>query len=491
VSAAPDVAGSGSRRILANTVWRAAADVGGKLISLALFVVLARELGEHGFGVFVLGFTVASILTVFASFGQDPVLTREVARDRKRLDAYFSNTIGLKLSLALPVLLVAAAAAGALGTAPETRWTILILGVALIVEQLSSTCFAVYQAFEQLVYVPIVILAQRALTVTASVAALLAGAGVVAVAAIYLVGAAAAFALACALLRGRVARPSLDVTPRGWPALFAAAAPVGVATVLALLLFRADMAILALFEPESVVGNYGAAFRVFESTLFVSWAVTTAVFPVLARLTASSRPSLGEVFDGALKLVVALTLPISVLTVVLAEPMIHLVYGSAFEDAVVPLQLLGPAIVLYSVAFLAGSMLVAQNRQRSTAVVYGVLAVANMAASIVLIPVLSLDGAAVAALATQLGLAVALVVLATRASGSICWSRILVGPAAASALLALTAYALRGHFAAALLAATAVYAVSLTALEFRAHPEDARRIRSFVRQSRAAGAASR
>jgi O-antigen/teichoic acid export membrane protein len=378
-----------------------------------------------------------------------------------------------------------------LGTAPETRWTILILGVALVADQLSITCFAVYQAFEQLVYVPIVILVQRALTVTVSVAALMAGAGVVAVAAIYLAGAVAAFALACALVRRRVARPRLHVTPRDWPALFAAAAPVGVATVLALLLFRADMAILALFEPESVVGNYGAAFRVFESTLFVSWAVTTAVFPVLARLTVSSRPSLGEVFDGALKLLVALTLPLSVLTVVLADPLIQLVYGSAFEDAVVPLQLLGPAIVLYSVSFLAGSMLVAQNRQRSTAVVYGALALANVAASLVLIPVLSLDGAAAASLATQFGLALALLVLARRASGSIGWSRILVGPAAASALLGLTAYALRGHFVAALLAAAAVYVVSLTALEYRAHPEDARRIRSFVRQSRAAGAASR
>jgi O-antigen/teichoic acid export membrane protein len=483
--------GAGARRILANTVWRGAADVGGKLISLALFVVLARELGEHGFGVFVLGFTVATILTVFASFGQDPVLTREVARDHARLDTYFADTLGLKLALAVPILLVAAAAGVLLGIAAETRWTILLLGLALVVEQLSMTCFAVYQAFERLVYVPVVVLAQRALTAAASVAALVAGAGVVAVAAIYLAGAAAGFVLAFVLMRRRVARPHADVTPRAWPALFAAAAPVGVATVLALLMFRADTAILALFEPAGVVGNYGAAFRLFESTLFLSWAVTTAVYPVLARLTAASQPSVAQVFDGALKLVVALTLPISVITAVLAEQIVDVVYGDAFADAALPLALLGPAIVLYSAAYLSGSMLVAQNQQRVTAVTYGALGLANVVASVVLIPLLSLDGAALAALLTQLGLAVVLLALARRVSGSIGWSRVLTGPVAASALLALGAYALRDHLAAALLAGAALYLVALAAIEHRAYPEDARTIWGFLRQSRAPAAASR
>ena len=64
----PDV---GTSRILANTVYRGAADVGSKLISIAFFVVLARQLGESGFGVFVFGLTLAAVLTVLAGFGQD------------------------------------------------------------------------------------------------------------------------------------------------------------------------------------------------------------------------------------------------------------------------------------------------------------------------------------------------------------------------------------------------------------------------------------
>ena len=43
-----------------------------------------------------------------AGFGQDAILVREVARDHKRIDLYFANTLTLKLVLALPALVLAA-----------------------------------------------------------------------------------------------------------------------------------------------------------------------------------------------------------------------------------------------------------------------------------------------------------------------------------------------------------------------------------------------
>ena len=73
-------------------------------------------------------------------------------------------------------------------------------------------------------------------------------------------------------------------------------------------------------------------------------------------------------FDGSLKLVVALTLPLGVGMAILSEPIVHMVFGQEFDEAVVPLQLLSPAIVAYSIAFVSGGMLVAQNRQRAVQV---------------------------------------------------------------------------------------------------------------------------
>ena len=380
----------------------------------------------------------------------------------------------------------------AAGVDAETLWVVLLLGIALVAEQLASTCFAVYQAFEQLVYVPVVIITQRLITAVVGIAAVLAGASVVAVSVVYLGGAVAAMVLAYVLLARRVARPGLLVSTGSWRRLLIAAAPVGVASVLSLLMFRVDTAILAFLESDAVVGAYGAAFRLFEATLFLSWAVTTAVFPVLARLSITSRPSVGEVFDGSLKLVVALTLPLGVGMAILSEPIVHLVFGQEFDEAVVPLQLLSPAIVAYSIAFVSGGMLVAQNRQRATAIVYGAMTAFNIAASLILIP-------GTLARRRRAGRAAHADRPRVRAAGD------RQGRGRVDRLdarLRRPPRGLRGarvddRFSCATvcspqsLVGGIVYLVGLAAFERVAYPEDARRIWAFLRQSREPAAAPR
>src|SRR6266480_4063920 len=90
---------TGARRILANTGYRLLADAGSKLASIAFYVVMARELGAKSFGVFTFGLAFVILATTLGNFGQDSVLTREVARDRTLLDRYFFNTLALKTVL--------------------------------------------------------------------------------------------------------------------------------------------------------------------------------------------------------------------------------------------------------------------------------------------------------------------------------------------------------------------------------------------------------
>src|SRR5205823_5110469 len=96
-----------SRSMLANATWRSVGDLGSKIASVLLYVVMARKLGDVEFGVFTFALAFTALATTLGGFGQDAVLTREVARNRPMLDDYFTNTLMLKLSLALPALAVA------------------------------------------------------------------------------------------------------------------------------------------------------------------------------------------------------------------------------------------------------------------------------------------------------------------------------------------------------------------------------------------------
>jgi O-antigen/teichoic acid export membrane protein len=472
----------GAQRILANTVYRAVADLGSKIASLGLYVVMARELGETQFGVFTLGLAVATLVTALGGFGQDAILVREVARDHKRIDVYFANTLTLKLVLALPALVLALATASVVGVARDTRTVIALLGIAIVAELLITTCFAVYQAYERLVYLPVVLITQRIVIAAAGIAALLLGADVVLVSAVYLGGALLALVLALTLVFRKVVRPRLEVSVGFWMPLMRMAAPVGLAGVFGTVLFRVDTAILAWFETPDVVGNYGAAYRLFEAAFFLSWAVGTAVYPVFSRLTPTSDPPVRAVFDRGLKLVLALMLPLAVGGVILGRPLVELVYGTGYDQADDALIILSPAIAFNGLAHVAALLLVSQNRQLVLAVVQGAVAALNVAANFVLIPWLSLKGAALGALGSQLVLTLLFLAFAARSAGGLDPGRVFAGPVLASLLSGIAMVVLRDDLLSAIAAGGGVYVLALALFERVAYPDDAQAIRDFLRR---------
>jgi O-antigen/teichoic acid export membrane protein len=273
-----------------------------------------------------------------------------------------------------------------------------------------------------------------------------------------------------------VARPAFLVeTGRWWP-LMRAAAAIGTASVFAVVLFRADMTMLAAFEPAAVVGHYGAAYRLLEATLFVSWSVGSAVYPVFSRLSPTSEPAVGFVFERSLKLVVALTLPVAAGAFVLAGPVVRLVYGDEYAEAIDALRLLAPAIALYPVAYVAASLLVSQNRQRAMMITYGIVAAENILANLVLIPWLSLDGAALGTSISQLFVTVALIAFAQRAAGGLDWSRVAAGPVAATLAASGGMVVFRDELAIAVMAGAALYVAVIFLFERFLFPDDARAV---------------
>jgi len=474
----PHPRAAGGRRILVNTLYSLTADVGSKLASLALVIVMARRLGAAGYGVFVYASSFSAIIFTLAHFGQDQVLTREVAADRTRAQGYFSDTMAMKLVVAIPVASVALTVYWLVEPSGPARLTVALVSAAGLAELGTSTCLAMLQAYERLGFIPAVRITQRFVTAAIGIAALLAGASVAAIALSYLMGAILALSIALVSAR-RVAHLRLDLNLGRWAPLARAAIPVGVAGVLASVLFRIDMVMLGALRSAAVVGNYGAAYRLLDTTLFLTWSVSAAVYPVFARL--SSPWALTRVFFRATKLLVALSLPMAVGVTVLARPLIALFFGSGFAQAPTALLLLAPTIALYPIATFAGLFLIARRRSRSVTAVYAILTVENVILNLLLIPALSLYGAAIGTSLTELLAAAALVAIVRRQSERFSWVRVLAGPILASvgSLVAMTL--LRAHLLAAVSVGASVYAILLLALERMLFPGD---IRAIVRSLR-------
>ncbi|MFY9579545.1 MAG: flippase [Gaiellaceae bacterium] len=475
-------AGGGARRILLNAGYLTIADLAGKFASFALYVFMARKLGASDFGIFTFSFVFVSLVTMPATFGQDSLLTREVAKDRTQADLYFSNMLGLKVSLAVPALGIGLAVLSATSS-EKTVAVSVVLGLGAIAQLLMNTCFAIFQSFERLGPPAVVLISQRLLTAALGIGLLAAGVGVLGVSLVFLGTGVLALCLAVALMFRMIVRASLKIDVTTWRSLMRAAIPIGIASTASLVLFRIDTVMLAAFKPARDVGNYGAAYRLLETTLFLTWSVSAAVFPLFARLTSASEPRLGVVLERALKLVSAFTLPLAAGAALFAGQVVHLLYGDQYTRAENALSLLAPAIALYPLAYLAGELLVAQQRQAPVTITYLVVAAENILLNLVLIPRWSLDGAAVGTSISELLVAISLVYFSLRHVGHLNWRRVLAGPLVSTAIALGVIEALKGTFVVALVAGVLVYGCLLLGFERRAFPEDARVFLSVVRRS--------
>jgi O-antigen/teichoic acid export membrane protein len=478
-------AGSRSSRIMVNAGFRAAADIGSKLATAILYIVIARKLGASQFGIYAFALSFVTLITMLGFFGQDVVLTREVAKDPGRLEEYYSDALLSRAMFSIPPLLIALVVLTLAGMSGHTRLVILLLGLAFTAEYMVQIPFAVFQAYERVQLVTIVLVTQRWVTTTAAVVALYLGVGLVPVVAIFCGGAVFGVVLGTLMMYRNISRPRLKIDFRGALRVTREALPIGIALVALAVLFRINISMLAAFKPSRDVGQYGTAWRLLETTAFVSWAVNIALLPSFSRLSVTSIPSVGSVFQRGLKLVIAITLPMSVGAVVLAEPIITLLYGAKYKPGAEALALLAPTIALFPVASLTSQLFFAQGRRPTVAFVYAIVAVENIVLNLFLIPRYSFNGAAVGTSISEVLVTVALIVLAGGMRGKLELRRMLVGPILASAAAGVVMMVFRHHLLPAVSLGIAAYLAVLLAYERVAFPDDFSVVQVLFAQARA------
>ena len=175
-----------------------------------------------------------------------------------------------------------------------------------------------------------------------------------------------------------------------------AGVPIGVVSLLMIVLLRLDVTMLSFLSDAATVGVYAVAFRLVEATQFMGGAMAMAMLPWLARASAN----LTRGFALGLKAVNALLLPIGLALTLFAEPVIDLLYGSEFERSVVPLQILGLMTLMYGINAYASVSLVARYRPLAYGRLLVPVIVLNVVLNLILIPAEGASGAAAAALAS-------------------------------------------------------------------------------------------
>jgi O-antigen/teichoic acid export membrane protein len=186
--------------------------------------------------------------------------------------------------------------------------------------------------------------------------------------------------------------------------MFRGAATLGCFGILGAIYYNADMLILQKLVPPDNVAWYAAAYRLFNAAvMLVGLVLGTVLYPILSRLSVTSREGLRQVVARWFAFLLASGVFSALAIVMAADQVVALLYPArAYGEAATTLRLLAPGIAAMYANGIFYLTLLGIGLERRLLVMAAVLAVLNPLANLVLIPLLQQNGAALITSATEL-----------------------------------------------------------------------------------------
>jgi O-antigen/teichoic acid export membrane protein len=172
---------------------------------------------------------------------------------------------------------------------------------------------------------------------------------------------------------------------------------------LIVLYVRGDTILLSLMRGDEMTGWYSAATRFFTLFAFVPRSIMGAVLPVMAlqSIQRDSTKALSKSYSRSFRFLFITGLPLALGMGLLAEPIVGLLYGDQFLEAVPAIQILMLALMASFVNFAGTHALVSLNRERAVLGISAASLAINFALNLLLIPFLGHIGAAVTSVASE------------------------------------------------------------------------------------------
>ncbi len=389
-------AGRVARNFLALGLGEAAA----RLVAFAAMVYAARTVGPAGFGMIGVATAVVLYLNRVADAGFDLGLgVREVAADHGFLVRAGPAVLTLRQLVALGFALVTAGLGYLVLPAPDDT----VLAVyALTLLAVGAGTRWVHLGFERSRRAAAGTLAGQAF-MAALVLVLVRGPGdVAAVAQAQVAGDLLGALLLFLWLGPGLGRLPAHLAPGVLAPLVRRGASLVASALVGLVIYNASYLFLRALHGTQAVGYYAAGYALVTFFLNLGTAYSLSLLPSLTRLRAIPADR-QRLYHAALAQVFAVGLPVAVGGMLLASPIVLLLYGPSYREASLPFALLVWSIPLCLARDVPVMALLAEGRERAVFRLTAAAALVSLALNVALIPRFGLLGAAAANLFTETG----------------------------------------------------------------------------------------
>lgn len=358
---------STKRNILNASFLAFVGQAGGLVLTFFTSVLIARGLGEAGFGEFTFLISFLTVVSLVPDFGLNWILQRELARSPEDGAGTTGTAFSIRLIFFLGVTVAANIVLRLWGYDPSFM---LLASIMLLNIVFSSKVSGLRLVLESPYRAEMRLLIPTVLTFLDSVFLLAVlwfipsiEQSLESVVVWYTAANIPGFAVLLIWAhreRRIVFRAEIGKAKH----LLKQAAPLALYVALASLHNAVDIFLLKWFRGSDEVGQYGAAMRLFLPFIFIPNALVIGTFPVLSKWFADGSGRIKEAYQLGMRLLLAVSVCSAFVMALLAEDIIPLLFHDKFSNSVFLLQILSVGQIFLFLNVFGLSYITASDKQK-------------------------------------------------------------------------------------------------------------------------------
>jgi O-antigen/teichoic acid export membrane protein len=386
-------------RIVKNTAYLSFAFIGQKILSFIYFTLIARLAGVTDTGSYVFALSFTTIFSVFVDFGLAPLIQREIARAPETTRKIIGNTLAIKSLYALGTVLASLVTVHLMGLTGIVQAMIYIALALMVFDSFNLTVWSAFRGHHKLQYEAFAVIASQAITLAVGLSGLLFGVSLEILIIALLCGSVFTSIFSSILSKIRLGFFPFPVYAGAFKRGFIQESiPFGMSGAFTRVFSSIDSVLLRQMVGPTAVGYYAVPNKIVFALQFIPSAFAASIYPAMSSLYKKDEKKMVQVFEQSMLFLMLLSLPTAVGIFVLTPTIILELYTKDFLSSIPAMYVLVWGVIFGFLEFPLGALINAIGQQKKNTISRGVVMGVNIGLNILLIPVLSFLGAAIAAL---------------------------------------------------------------------------------------------
>ena len=389
-------------RIVRNSLFVFLARALETLIRIVLVAITARYLGVELFGEFAFIMAIAALLIPILDFGVERIIVREISIDIANADKYVSSALILRMVFSIVLILAIITVTHMLHWDQRMALALFVATCSQIFLAFGIVFLGVFRSFERMEYDILLSFFHQLIKLTSIVVVVAYDLGLLSIFLAMALADLSKTVLQAITVSLKFFRPRLILNLNYCKLLLKEAYPIAIFAFLAMMSFKVDVFILKYFRGPVEISLFEIPHRIIMQIQILSMSIVIALFPLLSRLAKSSRSSLEYAYEKVFKVLLNLSLPITILIIIWAKEIIIAVFGKEYLDASLALQILVGTLSSLFLTSLMNFTLISIGKQTLTIVSIVICFCVNLLLDLLLVPKYGYLGASVGTLAAYL-----------------------------------------------------------------------------------------